>query len=108
CVHVEVLFRGGGAGAQGAIISGQLDIAVSVGISTVLGIYAKGGPVCIFSAETNGHPDIYWVVAAASPVKTLPDLKGKTMGYSVAGSSSHAALLALLAQENLDAHPTPL
>ena len=30
------------------------------------------------------------------------------MGYSVAGSSSHAALLALLAQENVDAKPTPV
>jgi NitT/TauT family transport system substrate-binding protein len=107
-VNVELLFTGGGAEAQGAIISGQLDIAVSVGISTVLGIYAKGGPVRIFSAETTGQPDIYWFVPAASPVKTFADLKGKTMGYSVAGSSSHAALLALLAQENLDAKPTPV
>jgi NitT/TauT family transport system substrate-binding protein len=107
-VNVELLFTGGGAEAQGAIISGQLDIAVSVGISTVLGIYAKGGPVRIFSAETTGQPDIYWFVPAASPAKTLADLKGKTMGYSVAGSSSHAALLALLAQENVDAKPTPV
>src|SRR6185369_9903300 len=44
-VNVELLFTGGGAEAQGAIISGQMDMAVSVGISTVLGIYAKGGPV---------------------------------------------------------------
>ena len=107
-VNVELLFTGGGAEAQGAIISGQLDIAVSVGLSTVLGIYAKGGPVRIFSAETTGQPDIYWFVPAASPVKTLADLNGKTMGYSVAGSSSHAALLALLAQEKLDAKPTPV
>jgi NitT/TauT family transport system substrate-binding protein len=107
-VNVELLFTGGGAEAQGAIISGQLDVAVSVGVSTVLGIYAKGGPVRIFSAETTGQPDIYWFVPAASPVKTLADLKGKTMGYSVAGSSSHAALLALLAQENVDAKPTPV
>ncbi len=52
-VNVELLFTGGGAEAQGAIISGQMDMAVSVGVSTVLGIYAKGGgPVRIFSAET--------------------------------------------------------
>ena len=83
-------------------------MAVSVGISTVLGIYAKGGPVRIFSAETTGQPDIYWFVPASSPVKTIADLAGKTMGYSVSGSSSHAALLALLAQEKVDAKPTPV
>ena len=107
-VNVELLFTGGGAEAQGAIISGQMDMAVSVGISTVLGIYAKGGPVRIFSAETTGQPDIYWFVPASSPVKTIADLAGKTMGYSVSGSSSHAALLALLAQEKVDAKPTPV
>jgi NitT/TauT family transport system substrate-binding protein len=107
-VDVDLLFTGGGAEAQGAIISGQMDMAVSVGVSTVLGIFAKGGPVRIFSAETTGQPDIYWFVPAASPIKTVADLAGKTVGYSVAGSSSHAALLALLAQEKIEAKPTPL
>ena len=107
-VSVELLFTGGGAEAQGAIISGQMDMAVSVGLSTVLGIYSKGGPVRIFSAETTGQPDIYWFVPQASPIKTVADLAGKTVGYSVAGSSSHAALLALLAQEKIEAKPTPL
>jgi NitT/TauT family transport system substrate-binding protein len=107
-VNVELLFTGGGAEAQGAIISGQMDMAVSVGVSTVLGIYAKGGPVRIFSAETTGQPDIYWFVPSPSPIKTVADLAGKTIGYSVAGSSSHAALLALLAQEKIEAKPTPL
>lgn len=107
-VNLELLFTGGGAEAQGAIISGQMDMAVSVGVSTVLGIYAKGGPVRIFSAETTGQPDIYWFVRADSPIKTMADMNGKTMGYSVSGSSSHAALLALLAQEKVDAKPTAL
>jgi len=105
-IETDLLFTGGGAEVQGAIISGQMDIAVSVGFSTVLGAYAKGAPVRIFSAETTGQPDIYWFVPAASPIKTLADVKGKTIGYSVSGSSSHAALLALLAQENIEAKPT--
>ena len=79
-VNVELLFTGGGAEAQGAIISGQMDMAVSVGVSTVLGIYAKGGPVRIFSAETTGQPDIYWFVPSPSPIKTVADLAGKTIG----------------------------
>ena len=106
-IDVELLFTGGGAEAVGAIISGQLDIAVSIGISTVLGSYSKGAPLRIFSAETTGQPDIYWFVPAASPIKSAADFKDKTIGYSVAGSSSHAALLALLAQEKVAAKPTP-
>jgi NitT/TauT family transport system substrate-binding protein len=35
-------------------------------------------------------------------------MNGKTIGYSAAGSSSHAALLALLAQEKINAKPTAL
>ena len=106
-INVELLFTGGGAEAVGAIISGQLDIAVSIGISTVLGSFSKGAPLRIFSSETTGQPDIYWFVPAASPIKSPADFKDKTIGYSVAGSSSHAALLALLAQEKVTAKPTP-
>ena len=82
-------------------------IAVSIGISTVLGSFSKGAPLRIFSSETTGQPDIYWFVPAASPIKSPADFKDKTIGYSVAGSSSHAALLALLAQEKVTAKPTP-
>ena len=106
-INVELLFTGGGAEAVGAIISGQLDIAVSIGISTVLGSFSKGAPLRIFSSETTGQPDIYWFVPSSSPIKSPADFKDKTIGYSVAGSSSHAALLAFLAQEKVTAKPTP-
>jgi NitT/TauT family transport system substrate-binding protein len=105
-IDVELLFIGGGAEALGAIIGGSIDIAVSVGISTVLGSFSKGAPVRIFSAETTGQPDIYWFVPAQSPIRGVADFKDKTIGYSVNGSSSHAALLALLAQERITAKPT--
>jgi NitT/TauT family transport system substrate-binding protein len=105
-IDVELLFIGGGAEALGAIIGGSIDIAVSVGISTVLGSFSKGAPVRIFSAETTGQPDIYWFVPAQSPIRSAADFKDKTIGYSVNGSSSHAALLALLAQEKITAKPT--
>jgi NitT/TauT family transport system substrate-binding protein len=105
-IDIELLFIGGGAEALGAIIGGSIDVAVSVGISTVLGSFSKGAPVRIFSAETTGQPDIYWFVPAQSPIRSAADFKDKTIGYSVNGSSSHAALLALLAQEKITAKPT--
>jgi NitT/TauT family transport system substrate-binding protein len=105
-INVELLFTGGGAEALGAIIGGSIDMAVSVGFSTVLGSFSKGAPIRVFSAETTGQPDIYWFVPAQSPIRTVADFKDKTIGYSVSGSSSHAALLALLAQEKITAKPT--
>jgi NitT/TauT family transport system substrate-binding protein len=105
-LSVELLFTGGGAEALGAIISGAIDVTVAAGTSTVLGSFAKGAPLRIFAAETTGQPDIYWFVPARSPVRGLADFKDKTIGYSVSGSSSHAALLALLAQEKIAAKPT--
>ena len=74
----------------------------------IRGAYGKGAPLRIFSSEMAGQPEIYWFVPADSPIKTLADMNGKTIGYSAAGSSSHAALLALLAQEKINAKPTAL
>jgi NitT/TauT family transport system substrate-binding protein len=105
-IAVELLFTGGGAEALGAIISGSIDVTVAAGVSTVLGSFSKGAPLRIFSAEATGQPDIYWFVPARSPIRGVADFKDKTIGYSVSGSSSHAALLALLAQEKIAAKPT--
>ena len=53
-----------------------------------------------------GSPDLYWYVPTASPIKKIEDFNGKTVAYSLTGSSSHAALLALIAQYKLTAKPT--
>ena len=53
-----------------------------------------------------GAPDLYWYVPANSPIKTVEDFNGKTVAYSLTGSSSHAGLLALIAQYKLTAKPT--
>ena len=52
-----------------------------------------------------GAPDLYWFVPADSPIHKVEDLNGKTVAYSLTGSSSHAALLALIAQYHLSAKP---
>ena len=53
-----------------------------------------------------GSPDLYWYVPANSPIKKVEDFNGKTVAYSLTGSSSHAGLLALIAQYKLTAKPT--
>jgi NitT/TauT family transport system substrate-binding protein len=99
-LKLDLLFTGSGAEIMGAIIGGSVDLSVAGGISTVIGGYGRGAPLRIFSSEMAGQPEIYWFVPANSPIKTL--------GYSATGSSSHAALLALLAQEKVNATPTAL
>ena len=107
-LNLDLLFTGAGAEVIGGIIGGSIDLSIASGISTVLGAYGNGAPLRIFSSEMAGQPEIYWFVPADSPIKTLADMNGKTIGYSAAGSSSHAALLALLAQEKINAKPTAL
>ena len=107
-LNLDLLFTGAGAEVVGAVIGGSVDLSMASGISTVIGAYGKGAPLRIFSSEMAGQPEIYWFVPANSPIKTLADMNGKTIGYSATGSSSHAALLALLAQEKVNAVPTAL
>jgi NitT/TauT family transport system substrate-binding protein len=104
-LNLDLLFTGAGAEVMGGIIGGSVDLSIASGISTAIGGYGKGAPLRIFSSEMAGQPEIYWFVPANSPIKTLADISGKTIGYSAAGSSSHTALLA---QEKVNAKPTAL
>jgi NitT/TauT family transport system substrate-binding protein len=102
---VEILYTQGGPEAHQAVISGSMDIACGGGIESAVGGYSKGAPVRIIGSAMIGSPDTYWFVVANSPIKSLADAAGKTISYSQNGSSSHAALLALLAQYKVDAKP---
>jgi NitT/TauT family transport system substrate-binding protein len=42
-----------------------------------------------------GAPDMFWYVKADSPVKSMKDMNGRTMGYSRPGSSTNLVALAL-------------
>jgi NitT/TauT family transport system substrate-binding protein len=102
---VEVLYTQGGPEAHQAVIAGSMDIACGGGIESAVGAYSKGAPVRIIGSAMIGSPDTYWFVVANSPIKSLTDAAGKTISFSQTGSSSHAALLALLAQYKVDAKP---
>ena len=104
-IAVEILYTQGGPEAHQAVISGSMDIACGGGIESAIGGYSKGAPVRIIGSAMIGSPDTYWFVTASSPIKSLADAAGKTISYSQNGSSSHTALLALLAQYKVDARP---
>ena len=75
-------------------------------MQAAFGTFGKGAPIRIISSEIIGSPDLYWYVPASSPIRKIEDLNGKTVAYSLVGSSSHAGLLALIAQYKLTAKPT--
>jgi NitT/TauT family transport system substrate-binding protein len=105
-LNLEILYVQAGPESIQAVIGGSMDIATAAGVSAAVGTFAKGAPVRIIGSEMIGAPDLYWYVPAASPIRRIEDLNGKTVAYSLTGSSSHAALLALIAQYKLTAKLT--
>ncbi|MGA7490875.1 MAG: ABC transporter substrate-binding protein [Xanthobacteraceae bacterium] len=105
-LDLEILYVQAGPESIQALIAGSMDIATAAGVSAAVGTFAKGAPIRIIGSEMIGAPDLYWYVPANSPIKTIQDFNGKTVAYSLTGSSSHAALLALIAQYKVTAKPT--
>ena len=105
-IKLDILYTSAGPESIQALVAGSVDVATAAGVTAAFGTFAKGAPVRIIGSEIVGSPDLYWFVPAASPIKTIADMKGKTIAYSQTGSSSHAGVLALNAQYHLDAKPT--
>ena len=87
-VDVDITWTRGGAETLQAVITDSADLAIANGILGVIGAASKGAPVKIVSAQMTGAPDIFWYVKAESPVKSMKDMDGRTMGYSRPGSST--------------------
>jgi NitT/TauT family transport system substrate-binding protein len=105
-LNLEILYTQAGPESIQALIGGSIDIATASGVSAAVGTFAKGAPIRIIGSEMIGSPDLYWYVPANSPIKKVEDFNGKTVAFSLTGSSSHAGLLALIAQHKLTAKPT--
>jgi len=105
-LQLEILYTSAGPESIQALIAGGVNIATASGVSAAFGTFAKGAPIRIIGSEIIGSPDLFWYVPANSPVRKIEDLNGKAVAFSLTGSSSHAALLALVAQYNLKLKPT--
>ena len=105
-LNLDILYVQAGPELIQALIGGSIDIATASGVSAAVGTFAKGAPIRIIGSEMIGGPDLYWYVPSNSPIRRVEDFNGKTVAYSLTGSSSHAALLALIAQYKLTAKPT--
>src|ERR1700694_1875016 len=89
-LNLEILYTQAGPESIQALIGGSIDIATASGVSAAVGTFAKGAPIRIIGSEIVGSPDLYWYVPSGSPVQKVEDFNGKTVAYSLTGSSSHA------------------
>ena len=87
-LQIEITWTRGGAETLQAVITNSADVAIANGILGVIGAVSKGAPAKIVSAQMTGAPDLFWYVKADSPVKSMKDMTGRTMGYSRPGSST--------------------
>jgi NitT/TauT family transport system substrate-binding protein len=88
-----------------AVISGNVDVGLGVGIVEVLRAYAtKSAPVRIIGANMTGSAN-YWYVADTSPIKTVKDLNGKTIAYSKADASSQYDVFDFMQRYSVKARP---
>ena len=104
-LELDILYTSGGGETQQAVLSRSVDIGTAAGSLGAFGAASKGAPIRIISAEMTGAPELYWYVPAASPIKTVQDLAGKTVGYSTTGSSTNTVIMMARAQYNVAFNP---
>src|SRR5690348_17679455 len=88
-----------------ALAAGALDCATQAPLSLANGVVG-GNPKAYIVAqhvfEKPGGFSVYWAVMDNSPIKTIADLKGKTVGISVLGGGTQGPFNMLLKQAGLD------
>lgn len=100
-LELELLYTSGGGETQQAVLSRSVDIGMAAGLLGVLGAASKGAPVRVIGAEVTGAAELYWYVPAASPVRSVQDLAGRTVGFSTTGSSTNSVALQEQAQSGV-------
>jgi ABC-type nitrate/sulfonate/bicarbonate transport system substrate-binding protein len=83
-LDVEVTVLSGGARFQQALVSDSIDVGLSG--STAMAQTVKGSPVIAIAATVGAPRGFAVVVAYDSPIKTVADLKGKTISFATNGS----------------------
>src|ERR1700748_296688 len=89
-----------------ALAAGALDCATQAPLSLANGVVGgnlKAYIVAQHVFEKPGGFSVYWAVKDDSPIKTIADLKGKTVGISVIGGGTQGPLNLLLKEAGLDA-----
>jgi len=97
-IDATVLLVQGGRQMTQAIISGSVPIGIT-GVPTVAAAVAAGGDAVIVLSLTNRITFDIW---ARPEIKSPADFKGKTVGISGLGATSHLASVLMFKHFNLD------
>jgi NitT/TauT family transport system substrate-binding protein len=106
-LDVDVANTRGGSENLQAVIAGGMDIGYGVGTNSVLAAQMQGSPIKIISGEFLGQNDTFFYVPAASPLKSIDDIRGKSVAFPRPGGATEYTLLALNAERKLDLKPVP-
>ena len=88
-----------------ALAAGALDCATQAVLSLSNGVVGGGLKAYIVAqhvCEKPGGFSVYWAVKDNSPIKTVADLKGKTVGISVIGGGTQGPFNMLLKKNGVD------
>src|SRR5262249_3662761 len=85
-LDLKIIDFGGGSRMVQGLVAGSIDIGDGAG--TEMAFVAKGAPMLAVCESTGPAPFLSVGVPWDSPIKTLEDLKGKTIGVSSTGSFS--------------------
>jgi NitT/TauT family transport system substrate-binding protein/sulfonate transport system substrate-binding protein len=89
-----------------ALAAGALDCATQSPLALAQGVVGGGLKAYIVAQhvfEKPGSFSVYWAVKDDSPIKTIADLKGKTLSINTLGSGIYGPMAILLKQAGLDA-----
>lgn len=106
-VNLKIVWTRGGGETVRAVATGSTDFAHDTGLLGVLAAYARKAPLKIVMAAATGNEQ-FWYVKAGSPIHSLKDMTGKTLGYSEPGSSTNMAVLEALAASHVQAKPVAI
>jgi NitT/TauT family transport system substrate-binding protein len=106
-ISLDLLYMRDGE-VEPSVASGNADVGMPVGTMGTLRAYAKGSPVRVIAANLTGTPT-YWYVTAASPIKTIKDMNGRSIAYWTGNASSKYDVFDLIKEYRLNkARPTAI
>jgi len=88
-----------------ALAAGALDCATQAPLSLANGAVNGGLKAYIVAQHVYEKPggfSVYWAVKDDSPIKTVADLKGKTVGISVLGGGTYGPFAMILKKNGID------
>ena len=101
-LDVELVYMRGGTAAMQALVGGAVDYAAT-SFDVALSAFARGAKIVRFF--TTGRLPLFALATSpkrAGTIRTLADLRGKTVGVSAIGNADHLLLVYLLRRAGVD------